>query len=125
LRTHSPMVCHWDYKRLQFQEAGQPIHLQGIQQEQLSLAAISPEQFVKWHTGNDIWALAAVQQSCEQVPVTHPPTIATVLEEFTDVLAETRPCLHTRNMITPFLCCLTHLLLIPDPTGIPHSIKMK
>jgi hypothetical protein len=47
LRTHNPMVCHWDYKRLQFQEAGQPIHLQGIQQEQLSLAAISPEQFVK------------------------------------------------------------------------------
>jgi hypothetical protein len=30
-----------------------------------------------------------VQQSCEQVPVTHPPAIAAVLEEFTDVLVET------------------------------------
>jgi hypothetical protein len=51
------------------------------------LAANSLEQFVKWHTCNDIWALAMVQQSCEQVPGTHPPVIAEVLEEFADVLA--------------------------------------
>jgi hypothetical protein len=37
------------------------VHLQGIQQDQLSLLVLSPEQFVKLSIGNDIWAMALVQ----------------------------------------------------------------
>jgi hypothetical protein len=42
LRVHSPMVCHWELKTQKFQEKGQHVHLQGIQQDQLSLSALSP-----------------------------------------------------------------------------------
>jgi hypothetical protein len=55
------MVCHWERKTLEFQEQRQQVHLQGIQQEQMSLLALSLEQFVKCSKGNDIWALAVVQ----------------------------------------------------------------
>jgi hypothetical protein len=62
LKTHSPMICHWELKTLEFQEHGKQIHLQGVKIDQQYLAAISPEQFVKWHKGNDICAMAVVQQ---------------------------------------------------------------
>jgi hypothetical protein len=51
----------------------------------LSLQAISPEQFIKWHTGNGIWALAVVQPCQEQSSSTIPSCISEVLEELHDV----------------------------------------
>jgi hypothetical protein len=82
LKQHSPMVYHWDMKTMEFQEKGQHVHLQGIQQEQLSLDAISPEQFVKWYTGNDIWALAVVQSVRTSLAAEVPHVIDQVLQEF-------------------------------------------
>jgi hypothetical protein len=47
-----------------------------------------PEQFVKLHQGNDIWALAVVQNT-EHLVVTDTPAIITeVLQEFADVFDE-------------------------------------
>jgi hypothetical protein len=45
---------------LQFQEAGQQVAIQGLKAELAKLECMSLEQFVKWHQGNDIWALAVV-----------------------------------------------------------------
>jgi hypothetical protein len=66
LSSHNPMMCHWDLKALEFQDKGQRVQLQGIQSAQLSLTSITPEQFVKMQSGNDIWALAVVQQPSPQ-----------------------------------------------------------
>jgi hypothetical protein len=79
------MICHWEHKILECQEQGKHIHLQGVKAEKDSLPALSPEQFVKWYKGNDIWALAVVQQQELQVAVSPPPPISHVLEEFQDV----------------------------------------
>jgi hypothetical protein len=47
LKSHSPMICHWELKTIEFQDQGQRVHLHGIKQDQMSLDAMSPEQFVK------------------------------------------------------------------------------
>jgi hypothetical protein len=62
LKAHSPVVCHWELKTMEFQEGEQHVHLQGMQLEQGSFDALSPEQFVKSFKGNDIWAIAVVRQ---------------------------------------------------------------
>jgi hypothetical protein len=30
LKIHSPMICHWELKALEFNEKGQQVHLEGI-----------------------------------------------------------------------------------------------
>jgi hypothetical protein len=52
LKQHSPMVCHWELKTMEFMENGQHVHLQGIRSEQQAITQISSEQFVKWQTHN-------------------------------------------------------------------------
>jgi hypothetical protein len=49
------------------------------------LAALSLEQFVKWYKGNDIWALAVIQQDTVQPVVPTPSAISQVLDDFPDV----------------------------------------
>jgi hypothetical protein len=31
LKAHSPVVCHWELKTVEFQEGEQHVHLQGMQ----------------------------------------------------------------------------------------------
>jgi hypothetical protein len=64
------------------------VHLQGIQQEQLSLDAMSPEQFVKCYIGNDIWALTVVQTVSTSPIEEVPHAINQVLQEFPDVFED-------------------------------------
>jgi hypothetical protein len=85
LKKHNPMSCHWDLKIMEFQERGQHVHLQGIQQEQLSLDAMSPEQFVKCYIGNDIWALTVVQ-TVSTSPIEEVPHA--IDQEFPDVFED-------------------------------------
>jgi hypothetical protein len=88
LSSHSPMVCHWGFKTLQFQEQGKQVHLQGIQAEQLSVGTLSPEQFIKLHKGNDIWALAIVQLCATEQQSVVSPSISAVLGELQDVFQD-------------------------------------
>jgi hypothetical protein len=84
LKLHNPTVCHWELKTLEFKENGVQVHLQGIRQGPPNLSVISPEQFLKWHAGNEIWAMAVLQQTKEaSTPV--PPLITEVLQEFQDI----------------------------------------
>jgi hypothetical protein len=64
------------------------VSIQGLKSEQPRTEFMSPKQFVKLHQGNDIWALAVVQNT-EHLAVTDTPTIITeVLQEFADVFDE-------------------------------------
>jgi hypothetical protein len=63
------------------------VHLHGIQPSQLSLTSITPEQFLKMQTRNDIWALTVVQQPDTYLHIEPPPIISQVLDEFQDVFA--------------------------------------
>jgi hypothetical protein len=60
LRTHSPMICHWKFKALEFIEGDQHVHLEGVKKVGSSVSSISLEQLVKWQKGNDIWAMVVV-----------------------------------------------------------------
>jgi hypothetical protein len=88
LSAHSPMVCHWDKKVLQFQEAGQQVAIQGLKAGLAKLECMSLKQFVKWHHGNDIWALAVVQSTMQSEVGDIPEDITKVVQEFTVVFEE-------------------------------------
>jgi hypothetical protein len=89
LTQHNPMVCHWELKTMDFLEEGHQVHLQGIITQQKPLTSISPEQFVKWQKGNDIWAMAMVQQlSGVQLTLDPPRVIKQVIEELDGLFAE-------------------------------------
>ncbi len=65
LTQHSPMTCNWVDKWIAFDHKGQQIQLQGVKPTaptSQSLQAISGEQLLKWHQGNEIWAVAVIQQ---------------------------------------------------------------
>jgi hypothetical protein len=64
------------------------VHLQGIHAEQLSVGTLSPEHFIKLHKGNEIWALAMVQQCDKEQQFPVPPSIVVVLRNFQDVFHE-------------------------------------
>jgi hypothetical protein len=88
LKTHSPMVCHWEFKTLEFAEGEEQVHLEGIKSDHLPVLSISADQVVKWQRGNDIWAMAVVHPSGEQGrPLSIPVVIQQVLAEFKDVFA--------------------------------------
>jgi hypothetical protein len=42
------MICHSEFKTIEFQDQGPRVHLQGVEKDQMSLATISLEPFVKW-----------------------------------------------------------------------------
>jgi hypothetical protein len=79
------MICHWELKNLEFNENGQQV-LEGISSNQRSVLPISPEQVVKWHKGNDIWAMAVVHHSEDSANAVPPLDIVqAVLLELKDV----------------------------------------
>jgi hypothetical protein len=49
---------------------------------------MSPEQFVKWHQGNDIWSLAVLQNTEQPVVTDTPAAITQVVQEFANVFEE-------------------------------------
>jgi hypothetical protein len=42
LKSHSPMIYHWELKTIEFQDCGQRVHLQGVKQYQIFMNAMSP-----------------------------------------------------------------------------------
>ncbi|WVZ52496.1 hypothetical protein U9M48_003550 [Paspalum notatum var. saurae] len=88
LSAHSPMICDWENRTIEFQYKNQSILLKGVPSTSVQLAAITPEQLWKATKGNDIWAFAVV----EIPPVTHvsdvPPAVQSLLSQFQDVFQE-------------------------------------
>lgn len=62
LKEHSPMVCHWDNKMLEFVDAGQQVVLHGILPLSPSVPEIPAIQLLKCLKGNEVWSLAVIEQ---------------------------------------------------------------
>lgn len=68
LKCHSPMICDWEGKSLQFAHGDTTISLQGVQTvSTMQLQAMSVEQLDKALHGNDIWAMVVVDPSSSDV----------------------------------------------------------
>lgn len=88
LTQYSPMTCDWAAKWLQFSYQGSLIKLQGIQSSSdlTTPQEATPEQVVKWTKGNDVWAIAVLEQSGGvTIPVSEFPEIQSLLSEFESV----------------------------------------
>lgn len=87
LRENSPMTCHWGDHTVEFLHKGTNIKLQGVHTPPLELSTLSADSFLKWHQGNESWALAVVNFVDSQ-PVVPLPEIEALLTEFEDVFAK-------------------------------------
>lgn len=88
LTQYSPTTCDWAAKWLQFSYQGSLIKLQGIQSSSdlTTPQEATPEQVVKWTKGNDVWAIAVLEQSGGvTIPVSEFPEIQSLLSEFESV----------------------------------------
>lgn len=85
LSSHSPMQCDWQQHSLTFQSHTTPVTLKVVPPVPLSLAEIKADQLLKWQKGNDIWALALMNPSPQDVVSEVPQAITHILEEFADV----------------------------------------
>jgi hypothetical protein len=87
LKTHSPMICQWDKKVIEFQENGNTVTLQGIQSVQQTLPGISATSLLKNYKGNDIWAFAVVT-NLDPSPPAITPEIDKLIQEYADVFSK-------------------------------------
>lgn len=56
------LECHWTHRTLMCVHHGQPIQLQGVVPPPLQVSKLPAKKFVKWSKGNEIWALAVLEQ---------------------------------------------------------------
>lgn len=89
LKRQGDMYCNWENRTLKFMHKGKEIVLQGVQSPTMStLTEVPIDQVLKWNKGNDIWALAVLEQSPEQHQMDIPENIQSVLTEFSSVFDE-------------------------------------
>uniref|UniRef100_A0A453TCQ7 Uncharacterized protein n=1 Tax=Aegilops tauschii subsp. strangulata TaxID=200361 RepID=A0A453TCQ7_AEGTS len=91
LSAHSPMLCHWQLKTIQFNVNGKTVHLQGVKSSDLRrISELDAYELHRMEVANDIWtaALVTVERTDKTQPEPVPPNIQKVLSEFEDVFAE-------------------------------------
>lgn len=62
LQLHSPMLCHWANKTIEFVEDGVVVKLQGIRPPPKALYPMAAKQLHKRLRGNDIWAMVVLSK---------------------------------------------------------------
>lgn len=83
LEQHSPIQCDWNLKTISFNHQGSWVTLQGIQASAMhSLTAATPDQIMNWFQGNDIWAMAVVQQITPPLNSVIPSTVQALLDKY-------------------------------------------
>jgi hypothetical protein len=114
LEKFSPMLCAWDKKWVKFRYEGEMVKLQGLIPGKVKeLQEISCEQVIKWHKGNEVWAVAMLQRgSNQEKEETYliPPCIQKIWINLKVCSRLQTPYLLQGNMITLSLYCLVHLL---------------
>jgi hypothetical protein len=90
LKRCGDMRCSWVTKVLKFEHKGEEITLTGLQPEEpANLQEISIEQFVKLTKGNDVWAVAMLEDTeAGMQRATVPVEIQAVLDQYAGVFAE-------------------------------------
>jgi hypothetical protein len=88
LAPHSPMNCHWENRTLQFVDQGSDITIQGIKPVEKKVEEVPVEQLLKWDSGNDVWALAVLEEVSDQVVMAQEKAIQELLQEYQDVFSE-------------------------------------
>jgi hypothetical protein len=89
LEKFSPMLCDCDRKWVEFSYEGVRIRLQGVGNKSAALLPeASHEQIQRWHKGNEIWAVALLQQVTPELKVVTgqvPECVQEVLDQFKEV----------------------------------------
>lgn len=88
LKEHSPMVCNWEAKTLEFQEKGCAVLLKGIQPVEQTMEPVSMDKVHKWACGNDVWAFAVVDSVQQDTAQSEIPEIQELLKEYADVFEQ-------------------------------------
>lgn len=88
LKAHSPMLCDWEGKSMQFIEQNVQVKLCGVSQPEPVIKELSVEQLLKWCSGNEVWALSVVQPVDEFADNKVPPELTLLLDEFADIFEE-------------------------------------
>lgn len=89
LKQHGDMWCNWAKRTLQFDYKGKTIKLQGIQTPtQEEPTEIPIDQVLKWSKGNDVWAIAVIEDCTSEPTTPVPGEIQPVLQQYTDVFSE-------------------------------------
>lgn len=125
LKAHSPMLCDWEGKTLQFDKGSSKVLLKGVLPPSRSLQEISLQKVTKWAAGNDIWAVAVVEMLPTPVPETELPEVQQLLKEFQDVFDKPTELPLQDSMITKSHCCQGLPQSIQDLIDIHHTIKMR
>lgn len=90
LKAHNPMTCDWVGKALVFEHKGETIHLQGIppQVNPQPFQTITPEQLMRWHKGNDIWAMAVLDPQTRTLSPTPPVPVQELLDKYQHIFQQ-------------------------------------
>lgn len=91
LEQNGPMNCHWFEKTISFTHQGSPVTLQGVRPKDApTIEPIEPDQFTKWHAGNNIWYMAVVDWRTPSTDKDKPPpqAVQAVLDNYADVFGE-------------------------------------
>jgi len=105
LQAHSPMVCDWEARTMEFTHKNVSVKLKGVQPPTQDVSLLSAEKVYKWLKGNDIWALVVVTPSQLDPPPTTDPEIDKLLETYKDVFEDPHTLPPKGCMIIPFLYC--------------------
>jgi hypothetical protein len=89
LKLHGDMTCNWEKKTLQFLHKGKLVTLQGVQSAPLTqVTEASIDQVMKWSKGNEVWALAVLDEQLQESTATIHEEIQAVLSVYSDVFTE-------------------------------------
>ena len=80
LAQQGDMYCNWKNNTLRFQNKGREIQLKGLSNTPTdSISEVHIDKVVKWTKGNDIWAVALLDEQAEGQVADTPPEIQAVL----------------------------------------------
>ena len=110
LRRHSPMVCDWEHKSLQFEEQGSTIQLKGLTAPPLHISAISANKVYKATKSNELWAFVLL----DYTPIPNPtqtPQHTTTKEDI-------------QHLLTVYKDVFTDPQLLPPKRSYDHAIPL-
>jgi hypothetical protein len=85
LKMHSPMICHWEDKTLQFVQDGRDVLLKGLVTTTHQSQEMPATQLTNWVKGNDVWTLAVIEAVSEPLETINHPTVQALLEKYQDM----------------------------------------